>query len=340
VYDIDFLPVGDGGRSGDAIAMRFTRADTGRLAHVIVDAGFKNDGEALVDHVKRYYGTTSIDLAILSHPDGDHIGGMGEVLRRLDVRELWLHDLGRRGGAGLPAADAVDELITVARQQGTTVSEAFAGRNAFGGALYVIGPTEEYYAQLVAEQQEVAEAAASGRAMSFGKSVSVLAQRFLAALPVEVPFGDAGGTSPRNNSSMVTLLQVNGEQFLFTADAGVPALDRALDWVQVRGVQVYHPKFVQLPHHGSRHNASSTLLDRLLGPTGQPRTRTAYVSVTQDSEKHPSPRVANGFMRRGYSVCATHGQSIHHYSPDTPERPGWFPLTPLEPLDESMENAA
>ena len=69
MYDIDFLPVGDGGRSGDAIALRFTRPDTGGLAHVIVDAGFQDDGDALVEHVNYYYGTSSIDLAILTHPD-------------------------------------------------------------------------------------------------------------------------------------------------------------------------------------------------------------------------------------------------------------------------------
>jgi hypothetical protein len=60
--------------------------------------------------------------------------------------------------------------------------------------------------------------------------------------------------------------------------------------------------------------------------------------VTKEAEKHPSPRVANGFMRRGYKVCATHGQTIRHSSPDAPPRPGWVSLTPLAPLDESLED--
>jgi beta-lactamase superfamily II metal-dependent hydrolase len=337
VYEIDFLPVGDGGRSGDAIAMRFTRPDTGGYAHLIVDAGFQDDGEALVEHVKAYYGTTSIDLAILTHPDGDHIGGMGEVVRGLAVKELWLHNLGGRGGAGLPAADAVDDLIGVASHQGTVVREAFAGSSAFGDALFIIGPTVDYYEQLVAEEQTVAKAAAEGRGMTFGRSVNVLMQRFLASLPVEVPFGDAGGTSPRNNTSMITLLQLDGKKLLLTADAGVPALGRALDWVEEQGALVYQPSFAQLPHHGSRHNASSDFLNRLLGPTGQDPSRTAFVSVTKEAEKHPSPRVANGFMRRGYNVYATHGRTIWHHSADAPDR-GWTSLTPMAPLDESLED--
>ena len=337
MYEIDFLPVGEGGRSGDAIAMRFTRPDTGAPAHVIVDAGFQDDGEALVEHVQRYYGTSSVDLAILTHPDGDHIGGMGEVLRGLNVMELWLHNLGGRGGAGLPAADAVADLLEVAEEQGTPVREAFAGSSRFNDALIILGPTVDYYEELVAEQQEVAKAATAGRPMSFGRPVSVRVQRFLSALPVEVPFGDAGGTSPRNNTSMVTLLELDGRQLLLTADAGVPALNRALDWAEEQGGLVYQPKFVQLAHHGSRHNASSAFLDRLLGPTGQERSRSAFVSVTEEAEKHPSPRVANGFMRRGYNVFATHGRTIWHHSHDAPPRAGWTTLTPLAPLDESLE---
>ncbi|MEJ7567761.1 MAG: MBL fold metallo-hydrolase [Gaiellaceae bacterium] len=338
MYEIDFLPVGDGGRSGDAIAVRFNRPDTGALAHVIVDAGFKDDGEALVEHVKTYYQTDSVDIAILTHPDGDHIGGMGEVLRGLNVGELWLHHLGSRGGGGLPAADAVDELIEVAQNEGTRVAEAFAGAQAFGGALTILGPTVDYYEQLVAEQQLVSTSVAgTGRAASFGATVTVLAQRFLAALPVEVPFGDAGGTSPRNNTSMVTLLQLEGQQLLLTADAGVPALDRALDWADENGMTVYQPAFTQLPHHGSRHNASSALLDRILGSTRQAQTRTAFVNVVEEAEKHPSPRVANGFMRRGYAVGATRGKAIQK-GHNAPTRPGWTTLVPLQPLDESLED--
>jgi beta-lactamase superfamily II metal-dependent hydrolase len=145
MFEIDFLPVGDGEGSGDAIALRFTRPDTGGLAHVVIDAGYKDDGEAIVTHVKEYYDTAAIDLAILTHPDGDHIGGMGEVVRGLKVSDLWLHQIGEHDGATLPAADAVEDLINVACEEGTAVSEAWAGAQAFGGALTVLGPDRDYY---------------------------------------------------------------------------------------------------------------------------------------------------------------------------------------------------
>jgi hypothetical protein len=66
MFEIDFLSVGDGARSGDAIAMRFTRPDgDGPLAHVIIDAGFKPSGEKLIDHVEQTYG---VDTGRPSHP--------------------------------------------------------------------------------------------------------------------------------------------------------------------------------------------------------------------------------------------------------------------------------
>lgn len=85
MYEIDFLPVGDEGQSGDAIAVRFCTAADPRYRTVIIDAGFQDDGAALVEHVDTWYGDRHIDLAIVTHPDGDHIGGMATVLEELEV---------------------------------------------------------------------------------------------------------------------------------------------------------------------------------------------------------------------------------------------------------------
>ena len=235
MYEVDFLPVGDAGRHGDAIAIRFTRPDAAGYGHIVIDAGFDDSGKQLVDHMATYYETSAINLAIVTHPDGDHIGGMGHVIRDLDVEELWIHRLGERGGKGLPAADAVDDLIKLAEDNGTRVREPFAGAGAFGGALTILGPDERYYEQLVREQQEQEGARARRPAGRLVEAARLRGQRFLAALPVEVPFDDAGGTNPRNNSSAITLLELDGRRLLFTSDAGVPALDRAWNWLEARG---------------------------------------------------------------------------------------------------------
>jgi beta-lactamase superfamily II metal-dependent hydrolase len=335
VYEVDFLPVGQGGRHGDAIAIRFTRPDAVGYSHVIVDSGFEDSGRALVAHFDQFYGTRSVDLAILTHPDGDHIGGMGVVIREMNVETLCLHRLGDRGGRGLPAATAVDDLIAVAEANGTRIYEPFAGHYAFDGMLRFLGPDEAYYAELVAEQQAEAGAgvAPPGRVRA---AVRALGDRFAAALPVEVPFDDGPGTNPRNNSSIISLLDFGGHRVLLTSDAGVPALNRAWDWLEGSGLGATAPDCIDLAHHGSRRNASSELLNRILGPIGQPETRTAIASVGPDAKKHPSPRVVNAHKRRGCRVIETRTQTIHHFGGGAPDR-GWPPATPLGPMDESDE---
>lgn len=289
------------------------------------------DGEALAEHVQTYYGTDVVDLSILTHPDGDHIGGKGEVLRRLRVRELWLHQIGSHGATSLPAADAVEELIELAVSLGTDVHEVWAGQQGFGGALTILGPTRAYYEQLVAEQVQQRAKAPVTLGKGLREAAAGVFDRIGYHLGIEVPLLQKEVT-PRNNSSMITMLRVDGRQMLFTADAGVPALERAWDKAEELGIADV-PTFSQVPHHGSRRNVSSALLDRLLGPTGQPECRTAFISVVPDSDKHPSGRVVNGYKRRGCWVSATAGNTICHNS-GTPLRPGWGPITPLGPMIE------
>jgi beta-lactamase superfamily II metal-dependent hydrolase len=342
MHEIDFLPVGDGARSGDAIAMRFTRPDTGKLAHVLIDGGFADTGAALVDHVRRYYETDTVDAVVLTHPDGDHIGGLGIVLGELDVGVLLAHDLAAHGGAALPAAEATTELIALAQSEGTDVYEPFAGVNAFGGALLVVGPSQSFYEERVAE--EVSEQTSGTRAVAAKSTLREMAQqlsaRILSAFPFETDFGDSGGTNPRNNSSAIIDIGLPDHRFLFTADAGVPAVDAALDFLESEGRTSVPLKFVQVPHHGSRHNGSRALVERMLGSPTDERRGGAFISISEAAAgdpRYPSPRIVNAFGRRSYRVGVTAGQSIYHHSADAPDR-GWGPIDHLPPLDESIDD--
>jgi hypothetical protein len=248
VFEIDFLPVGDGARSGDAIAIRFTRPDNGRIAHVIIDGGFQDDGDALVEHVMGVYETNHVDLVILTHPDGDHIGGLGKVVEELNVDSLVAHDLSAHGGASLKAADAVAELRQLARGKGASLYEPFADLNAFGEALLIAGPTEPFYEeQVVAEVAEERAGARASTPATHGLAATArgLTERAIAKFPVELPFGDAGGDNPRNNSSAIIDLRLGDNRILFTGDAGVPALDGALDYLDSRGRTDRYPDLVQ-----------------------------------------------------------------------------------------------
>jgi beta-lactamase superfamily II metal-dependent hydrolase len=338
MYEVDFLAVGKkaGDKCGDAIALRLVPPGSTEWAQVVIDAGFKDDGKALVEHVNTYYDPGRIDLAILTHPDEDHINGMGEVLRGLSVEKLWLHRIGAHGGASLPAAAAVEELIALAQEEGTAVYEVFAGEQAFGGALTILGPDAAYYESLVEEQVEgVSMAEAAGKAMV--AAARSIWDRAAGILGDEVPFPEKEVT-PRNNSSMITLLALDEKRLLFAGDAGVPALERAWDFAESKGL-ASDLSFVQVPHHGSRRNASSAWLDRLLGPTGQPENeRSAFVSVApQCDHEHPSGRVVNAYKRRGCALHATAGTGKWHHNGNVPDRVGWSSATPLGPMVEEDE---
>lgn len=143
---------------------------------------------------------------------------------------------------------------------------------------------------------------------------------------------DDGTTTPANNSSAICLLTVDDRQLLLTGDAGIPALEQAVTVLEAEGFQPGNLRFVQIPHHGSRSNVGPSILNRMLGPKGQPTrpAATAFASVARKNpeHKHPAKKVTNAFHRRGYSVHVTQGEAKRH-SHDPPDRVGWSTSTPL-----------
>src|SRR6266536_5996825 len=93
-YEVDFLPVGEGERGGDAVCLRIGNLAGHRSEQtvVVIDGGFKEaTGETLVEHIKYFYGTDQVDLVVSTHPDADHTGGLEAVLEQLKVGCLWMH---------------------------------------------------------------------------------------------------------------------------------------------------------------------------------------------------------------------------------------------------------
>ena len=62
--------------------------------------------------------------------------------------------------------------------------------------------------------------------------------------------GSDGDTGPRNNSSVITLLQLDNVRLLLTGDAGIPALEAAADVYEAifQSFQAYPLRFIQAPH--------------------------------------------------------------------------------------------
>lgn len=337
MHEIDFLRVGAEEKSGDAIALRFPYQ--GRWVVVIIDGGFVDVGAELVEHVQRWYGTRHVDLVISTHPDGDHINGLTPVLEGLDVDELFVH-LPRQHRSDVSdwPAEAVDDLVQVAHRRGVTITEPFTDETRFGGILTIAGPTVEYYESLLdAARLGAVQAAAASRGLGAAVAVAVrkLASQAVEYLPIET-LTDLGETSESNNSSVITLLTMDGRRLLLTGDAGIPALTNAADYMDTHPSVVLPLKHFQAPHHGSRHNVGPTMLDRLLGPVTSLTRGHGSVSASDKAPKHPSPKVANALLRRGYLTYSTEKNGVRFHN-DMPNRPGWTPLSPLPPLDESGE---
>lgn len=332
MIEIDFIPVGEETNTGDAILSRFIDPETGATRVALIDGGFRDTAGQIASHVREYYGTDFIDLAVCTHPDDDHINGLFGVIEQLKVGRLLIHKPSSYGYTSDDVkADQVDELINLARKSGTEViTTAFAGTTFFGGALTVAGPTEGYYQELLGGQEE--EVSRSGK---FSSAFRTAVKTLLKALtprttdPGEGELTDNGGTTSRNNTSIILDLRIDGYRALFTGDAGAPALTRAADHLDASHPGATLPDFFDVPHHGSRHNLTTDVMNRLAGPiTGDTSERTAFVSVGKKAEDFPRPEVANAFKRRGYRVNPTRGRVIR-WSRNAEPRSGWTSLTAL-----------
>lgn len=351
MYEVDFLPVeaadGPSKKSGDAITVRFIRAQDGSQRVMVIDAGFSDVGQDVVDHVVKYYDTTHVDLVVSTHPDSDHLNGLKTVVEQLDVDELLIHQpqLHARSLGNFTNLDAVNELIATAKENGTTVAEPFTGLSRFEGQVLILGPSETFYESKLVEQLDEGSnlRAAVERRLAALASVPLRATDPLSKTQTWYPpetLGEDVETSPRNETSVVMLLRCDERRLLFTGDAGLEGLGQAADcYESVMGSFRYFPlDLFQIPHHGSRRNLSPSLLDRIIGTEGNPFGSTSAIASSAKADpKHPSPKVTNALGRRGVTALATEGKGIcsHH---NGPTRVGWVPVEPIGPLVEDTDD--
>ena len=355
-YEIDFLAVELGEKSGDAIAFRIGNLFGPREQQFvgIVDGGYTEDGEKLVQHVRDHYNTNVVDLVVSSHSDDDHSLGLEPVVDLMDVRQFWIHQpwnhaykiqrmftngrLTTRGLSdkftrSLSSARTVEQL---AIRKGIPIVEPFSGEGVVAGnRVYVAGPSREYYQQLLTDFDcaPAAKASLSGFASlsSLGVGVLEAVKRKLEEKWDIETLSDSCSTSAENNSSTVLIIDAGEEYWLLTGDAGAPALTHAVDFLYANGVDHSKIKFFQMPHHGSHHSVGPTILNYMLGPklpAGSAMTRTAFCSSAKSAPKHPSKKVVNAFKRRGVEVHATEGEAKVHWK-DHPARATYGPSTPL-----------
>ena len=358
-YEIDFLPVGDESRSGDAILLRYGDLHSGREGQtvVLIDGGFRESADGIIEHLDKYYDTNTIDLVISTHPDADHINGLREIFDRIDaghvvVRQLWMHRPSRwratvmKGiqnasetdylAAAKRALDAASDLESAASRLNVPIREPFAGLTHSSGNLSIVGPTEEFYRSLFDDEADATPS--ESRLLQWLRGGSEFLKSIAEDWDIET-LGNDGVTSPVNNSSAIVRFDWEGRLSLLTGDAGIPALEEALDCLEADGFAPSQLGFIQVPHHGSQRNVGPSVLDRLLGSRrpAHEGTRSAFASVAKKgAPKHPAKKVTNAFRRRGTPVHVTAGSTKRHHR-DAPSRKGWSPSEPLPFFNEVEE---
>lgn len=358
-YEVDILAVGEGSKGGDAIALRF-----GGLSEslndqkvVVIDGGYKESGEKLVNRIINEYNTSTVDLVISTHPDNDHLAGLHIVLEKLTVKELWLHrpwnssDAVKKMAAEaryLTAAgmstklkkslESAYDLEQLAIKKGIPIYEPFVGKSAFDGVIYILGPSEEFYRNIVGEFEKASMVSAATLLQKIKKSISEVRHRDA----LEEPSDSA--VNARNNSSVITLVQLGDDHFLFVGDAGVPGLWHAVQNAESKGYDISaNVNFLQVPHHGSKRNLGPAILNHIVGEIqleGGKVSKTAFISAPPEgAPKHPSQRVINALDRRGATITATQGIDHYFHSLDLPVRSGWGPITPLTFVENYEEES-
>jgi hypothetical protein len=171
-FEIDLLDV-ETKKSGDAIALRYS---VGGVPYIhVVDGGYQEKtAPALVQHIKTYYGNPSrIDHVVATHNDGDHTGGLREILETFDVGTLWMlrpwhyaDELIDR----FPSYSSVEHLVAylkgayanlaaleeIAERKGVQISEPFQG--AAIGAFRVLAPSRARFLELVLASDKTPQA--------------------------------------------------------------------------------------------------------------------------------------------------------------------------------------
>ena len=354
-FEIDLLAV-ETGKSGDAIAVRYQI--NGQTFIHVVDGGFLSTGTAMVEHINQYYGRPSrIDHVVATHNDGDHSCGLREILESFQIGTLWMlrpwqyasELIGRfptySSIANLTARlrqeySNLAELEEIAIRKGITIREPFQGAQI--GTFTVLAPSKTRFLELILASERTPKSA-------FGSDLLTQARAGVAnvaAAAVYSPFVtkyvrsawgveifSPEGTSAENEMSVVQYANLCGDRILLTGDAGRGTLTEAADFAPFVGLTLPGISRFQVPHHGSRRNVDTELLDRWLGPRLSEQlpegneTFTAMISSALEDKKHPRKAVIRAMHHRGGKIVQTEGTSKYSYR-NSPNR-GWGPVPPV-----------
>jgi beta-lactamase superfamily II metal-dependent hydrolase len=359
-YELEFLRVGDGASSGDAILTHYW---DGAAWHIgIIDGGYEDTGREICDHIRQWYSQNpTIDFVVSTHPDNDHMSGLRVVMEKMSVRELWMH---------VPWAHAariqelfrsrrwttqglqnelrrqyhyVGELVDLAQKQRTTIKYPWRGEQI--GPFTVMSPTLEMYEGLLPQFRDTPRPDQDmlrylGHWLEgIGRRVTKYVLKDIREAWDTETLREGGITSAENESSVVLVGDLGSGGIFLTGDAGLKALGAAVDYARALGIDLSTYLWLfQVPHHGSRNNISPSMLNRIIGPpvaSGATMQPHCIISAGAEDEEHPRQVVVNALWRRGMRPCVTRNGTVRLQS-GLKARQDWIAVTPI-PFSTTVE---
>jgi beta-lactamase superfamily II metal-dependent hydrolase len=348
-YEVEMLDV----NAADAFLIHYI--DDSEVSHIImVDSGNYEDADKIIDHIRNYYDKVSIngwngyiiDIAIVTHPDDDHIGGFVHMLEYLHDGQLsdfffkvfWVNDptvhkfipddvkwvqTQKTLDTRLKLVynykkDEKKNLIDLIDLQEIRREEAFAGEYLDTPKITILGPTKEYYESLLPKFRNRLNFQICFENLeenSYSAENDTHDENILSNT-LDSAKDDA---SAHNQSSIVFLFEPEEcEKYLFTGDAGRDAFIHVPQYLRNSFKDV---NWMKVPHHGSKHNLDSTIIKHV-------HPKVAYIS-TEKQGKYLNRCTVNALKNNGTKVYSTsqNRSSICHHS--IGDRDGWSIMKPM-----------
>lgn len=346
-FEIDFLPVGDKSKSGDAIALRFGTYENGvwkKQTVFVIDGGNMTSGESLVTHINDIYKTDKVDRVILTHPDGDHASGLRAVVENMKVGKIWMHrpwnhwdDLASSIIDGRITKNSFGERLRTAYQYAYDIEQiAIKKKIEFyqprqGGfyraddekILQILAPGKDFYLSLIQVSDKTPNMDISeGLMKSFAEAEREKANEDM-TFETENLSEEDENTSAENDMSLILYFTFAGKKVLFTGDAGTMGLYKAIRYAIESNIDLKKLDLLQIPHHGSKHNLSKGVLQHIYAPQG-------VISCAKEGEPvHYSKIITNALRRRNIIPYKTQGTLLSYHSPNIPRREGYSGVIPI-----------
>lgn len=324
-YEVHYLDVKD----ADSIIIRYEDDDNKYI--VLVDAGNVGDSEKIKRFIWNRWNTHTIDLAVCTHPDSDHKGGFFELLNdpEMTFKEFWLntpddviteelyHKVYPKGNwlthcrecYSHPTDELSPNLVSLALKMcPKKVYKAYKGKCHSQIPISVVGPTEDFYIPLawdILKDNKRAKDNDESRYEDYGLLSAIEAKSSID--------NETDDDSPTNAGSIILLFEPgNYGKFLLMGDSNRAAISDAISNNSNLSNAV-----IKVPHHGSKHNMTSGLIDELA-------PNCAIISA-KGTRKHPSRGIVH-CLSKHCNVYSTHISGDLYHSPGASQNPA----TPLK----------